>query len=67
MAAKMPAIISKLMPLPMPYSSICSPSHIKNTVPAVMVMTDMNCNKNGKLAPLSRSSFTRPLCTRKAT
>ena len=31
-------MISKLMPLPMPYSSICSPSHIRNTVPAVIVM-----------------------------
>ncbi|KKL72122.1 hypothetical protein LCGC14_2088070, partial [marine sediment metagenome] len=35
----MPAIIIKLIPLPMPYSSICSPSHIKKMVPAVMVMT----------------------------
>ena len=32
-------MISRLMPLPMPYSSICSPSHIRNTVPAVIVIT----------------------------
>ncbi len=37
--ATMPAMIRRLMPLPMPYySSICSPSHIRNTVPAVMIM-----------------------------
>ena len=36
-------MISRLMPLPMPYSSICSPSHIRNTVPAVMVSTPTNC------------------------
>ena len=27
------------VPLPMPRSVICSPSHIMNMVPAVMVMT----------------------------
>ena len=40
MRATMPAMMMRLMPLPMPYSSICSPSHIRKTVPAVMVMTD---------------------------
>ena len=39
MRATMPAMMMRLMPLPMPYSSICSPSHIRKTVPAVMVMT----------------------------
>ena len=37
--ARMPAMISRLMPLPMPYSSICSPSHIRKIVPQVMVST----------------------------
>ena len=39
-------MISKLMPLPMPYSSICSPSHIRKTVPAVMVNTAVSCQPN---------------------
>ena len=39
MRATMPAMMIKLMPLPMPYSSICSPIHIRKTVPAVMVTT----------------------------
>ena len=30
MRARMPAMINRLMPLPMPNSSICSPSHIRN-------------------------------------
>gem|GEM_PF-4317031 len=33
--AMMPAVMISEMPLPMPYLSICSPSHIKKTVPAV--------------------------------
>jgi hypothetical protein len=41
--ARMPAMINRLMPLPMPYSSICSPSHIKKVVPAVMVKMAVNC------------------------
>ena len=36
-------MINRLMPLPMPYSSICSPSHIRKTVPAVMVITPVSC------------------------
>ena len=36
---RMPAMISRLMPLPMPNSSICSPSHIRKIVPAVIVST----------------------------
>ncbi len=35
----MPAKISRLMPLPMPRSVICSPSHMMNVVPAVSVIT----------------------------
>ena len=34
------------MPLPMPYSSICSPSHMRKTVPAVIVSTETNCQEN---------------------
>ncbi len=37
MRATMPAMMMRLMPLPMPYSSICSPIHIRKMVPAVMV------------------------------
>ncbi len=40
-------MINRLMPLPMPYSSICSPSHIRKTVPAVMVSTAVNCQLSG--------------------
>ena len=39
MRARMPAMINRLMPLPMPNSSICSPSHMRNMVPAVIVST----------------------------
>ncbi len=37
--AMMPAKISRLMPLPMPRSVICSPSHMMNAVPVVRVRT----------------------------
>ena len=46
----MPAMINRLMPLPMPNSSICSPSHIRNTVPAVIVSTEMICQPNEHFA-----------------
>ena len=36
-------MIIRLMPLPMPNSSICSPSHIRNIVPAVIVSTATIC------------------------
>ena len=49
--ARMPPMISRLMPLPMPYSSICSPSHIRKIVPAVAVSTQINCQENCR--PLS--------------
>src|SRR6266700_1506075 len=39
MPDKIPAMMSKLITLPMPNSSICSPSHMRKTVPEVMVMT----------------------------
>ena len=37
--ATMPAKMMSEMPLPMPRAVICSPSHIRNTVPPVSVMT----------------------------
>ena len=40
--ATMPERISIEMPLPMPRSVICSPSHIRKMVPVVMVMVAMN-------------------------
>ena len=48
-------MISRLMPLPMPNSSICSPSHIRKIVPAVIVITATNCHTNG-----SRPSTRKP-------
>ena len=44
--ARMPAMISRLIPLPIPYSSICSPTHIRKIVPAVIVQTLMNPYQN---------------------
>ena len=34
-------VMIKLIPLPMPLSVICSPIHIKKTVPVVMVKMTM--------------------------
>ena len=34
---KIPKVMIKLIPLPIPLSVICSPIHIKNIVPVVMV------------------------------
>ena len=44
--ARMPAMIKRLIPLPMPYSSICSPIHIRKIVPAVMMQTQTNPFQN---------------------
>ena len=38
----MPAKMMSEMPLPMPRSVICSPSHMMNAVPVVSVTTVMN-------------------------
>ena len=38
--------ISRLMPLPMPRSVICSPSHMTNTAPAVSVVTMISRDEN---------------------
>ncbi|MND08351.1 hypothetical protein D3C83_309130 [compost metagenome] len=40
-SATMPAKMISEMPLPMPRSVICSPSHIRNIVPEVSVMMVM--------------------------
>ncbi len=42
----MPTKMISEMPLPMPLSVICSPSHIRNIVPATNAMTayTMNCH-----------------------
>ncbi len=58
-------MIKRLMPLPMPYSSICSPSHIRKTVPAVIVNTETNIQDNCMPLPASSGSrrnweLTRP-------
>ena len=37
----MPAKMSSDMPLPMPRSVICSPSHMMNMVPVISVITQM--------------------------
>ena len=54
----MPAKMISEMPLPMPRAVICSPSHIRNIVPPVSVMTvDMRKNQPGSMTmpwPLSR-------------
>ena len=42
--ATMPAKISSDMPLPIPRSVICSPSHMMNTEPAVRVSMAINTN-----------------------
>ena len=36
---RMPIMISMLMPFPMPFSVMRSPSHIRNIVPVVKAMT----------------------------
>ena len=42
--ATMPAKMMREIPLPIPRSVICSPSHIRNAVPEVRVMTVMTRN-----------------------
>ena len=41
MSARMPMVISRDTPLPMPRWVICSPSHINSIVPAVMKTTEV--------------------------
>ena len=45
--ARIPAMMSRLIPLPIPNSSICSPIHIRKIVPAVMIETHTRpCQKS---------------------
>ena len=46
-SATIPEKIISDIPFPIPFWVICSPSHIKNTVPATMVITVVNL----KIAP----------------
>ena len=47
-SATMPAMMISEMPLPMPREVICSPSHIRNMVPPVSVITvEMRKNQPG--------------------
>jgi hypothetical protein len=45
MRPMIPAMMMSEIPLPIPYSSICSPSHIRNMVPTVTVNTAANPNQ----------------------
>ena len=65
MPARMPAMMIKLMPLPMPNSSICSPSHIRKIVPAVIVITVTNCQPKLSEPSTRNESSTRSLLIRK--
>ena len=51
----MPVKIIKLMPLPMPRSVICSPSHMMNAVPVVRVSMVISVKPNPGLV-------TKPCC-----
>ena len=57
------------MPLPMPYSSICSPSHMRNTVPAVMVKTETsiqdNCMPLDQVAGIAQEPWVDPVFGRR--
>ena len=53
----MPDRMMSEMPLPMPREVICSPSHIRNMVPPVSVMTvEMRKNQPGSLTTLVEPS-----------
>ena len=52
----MPVKISSDMPLPMPRSVICSPSHMMNAVPAVSVITH-----SGRNSPLVIVTIVSPV------
>ena len=56
-SATMPAMMISEMPLPMPRAVICSPSHIRNMVPPVSVMTvEMRKNQPGSVTTLPAPS-----------
>ena len=46
----MPAKMISEMPLPMPRSVICSPSHMMNAVPVVSVITVMKLEAQARVA-----------------
>ena len=54
----MPAKMMREMPVPMPRSVICSPSHITNAVPVVNVSTAIMTNG---IFPMSLRTRGRPL------
>ena len=54
--ATMPAKMISEMPLPTPRAVICSPSHIRNTVPPVSVMT-------AEIRTTSQDPYTTPQCS----
>ena len=55
--ATMPDMMMSEVPLPMPRWVICSPSHIRNMVPPVSVITvEMRKNKPGSLTTLPAPS-----------
>jgi len=53
MSTTIPAKISSEIPLPMPRSLICSPTHIKKAVPAVSVMTVSARNPHGLIVEMT--------------
>ena len=56
-SATIPDMIMSEIPLPMPRAVICSPSHIRNMVPPVSVMTvAMRKKKPGSLTTLPAPS-----------
>ena len=60
--ATMPAKMMSEMPLPIPRSVICSPSHMTNAVPVVRVRIAMRTNASLPASdPGSRSARMRPL------
>ena len=64
--ATMPARMIIEMPLPMPRSVICSPSHIRNMVPVVMVTvaTSRNCGPlTSVMPPLTSAPAAANDCT----
>ncbi len=60
-------MISRLIPLPIPYSSICSPIHIRKIVPAVMIQTHTNPGQKPRYAGSTTFMFGLIMyCTQKA-
>jgi len=64
--ATMPERMIIEMPLPMPRSVICSPSHMRNMVPVVMVMVAVNRNDQpvtSVMPPLASAPAAAKDCT----